>query len=187
MSYRVAAIDPGYRQSALVVFDGVVREHRIEENEALLERIEAECAVIADVLVLEQMRNMGMNVGIEIFDSVYWSGMFAHAWKPRPVARIDRTSVKRHHQVGIGGDKSVRGALISRFGPYKDDALGTKAKPGPLYGIKADEWSALAIATCWWDLHRPQAPPGRLVDTRAERQQQDDNTATTGEGASDAI
>lgn len=186
MSYRVAAIDPGYRQSALVVFDGVIREHRIEENEALLERLEAECAVVADVLVLEQMQLFsGHGVGIEVFDSVYWSGMFAHAWKPQPVARILRSRVRGHHQASKGGDSAVRAALISRFGPYKEDAIGSKSKPGPLYGIKADEWSALAIATCWWDLHRPQAPPGRLVDTRADRQQ-DGNTAT-GEGAHDAI
>jgi hypothetical protein len=48
----------------------------------------------------------------------------------------------------------VRASLIDRFGPYKEKAIGKKATPGPLFGIHADEWSALAIAVTWYDLHK---------------------------------
>jgi hypothetical protein len=43
-------------------------------------------------------------------------------------------------------DANIRAALIDRFGPGKDKAVGRKATPGPLFGLKGDEWSALAIA-----------------------------------------
>jgi hypothetical protein len=36
--------------------------------------------------------------------------------------------------------------LLDRFGPGREVAVGTKRAPGPLYGIKGDEWSALAVA-----------------------------------------
>jgi hypothetical protein len=36
--------------------------------------------------------------------------------------------------------------MIDRFGPGKEKAIGRKATPGPLYGVKKDIWSALAIA-----------------------------------------
>jgi hypothetical protein len=46
-------------------------------------------------------------------------------------------------------DPNVRTALLDRFGGA--GAKGTKAAPGPLYGIAADLWSALAIAVTWTD------------------------------------
>jgi hypothetical protein len=42
-------------------------------------------------------------------------------------------------------DSNIRAALIDRFGPGKEKAVGRKATPGPLFGLKGDEWSALAI------------------------------------------
>jgi hypothetical protein len=43
-------------------------------------------------------------------------------------------------------DANIRAALLDRFGPGREIAVGTKRAPGPLYGIKGDEWSALAVA-----------------------------------------
>ncbi len=40
----------------------------------------------------------------------------------------------------------IRATLIDRFGPGEDKAVGRKATPGPFFGLKGDEWSALAIA-----------------------------------------
>jgi hypothetical protein len=49
-------------------------------------------------------------------------------------------------------DSNIRAALIDRFGG-KEKAIGKKASPGPLYGLKADAWQALALAVTWLDLH----------------------------------
>ena len=46
-------------------------------------------------------------------------------------------------------DSNVRQALIDRFprsGGGKTPQIGTKGDPGPLYGIKKDEWAALGVA-----------------------------------------
>lgn len=159
----IIAIDPGYRQSAIVTYrDGAILGHGIHPNESLLESIadhsEAPPLVWnseAPVLVIEQMQLFASNYGVgqEIFDSVFWSGRFVQVWSPRRWDRILRSKVRGHLQASKGGDAAVRAALIHRFGPYKEQAVGTKKQKGPLYGIKADEWSALAIAVTYHDLN----------------------------------
>ena len=42
-------------------------------------------------------------------------------------------------------DGNIRQALIDRFGG-KEGAIGKKKTPGPLYGVHAHEWPALAVA-----------------------------------------
>lgn len=43
-------------------------------------------------------------------------------------------------------DSLVRQRLIEMHGGSKQVAVGTKKKPGPLYGVSAHAWSALAVA-----------------------------------------
>ena len=43
-------------------------------------------------------------------------------------------------------DSNIRRALLDRFGPTRKQAVGTKARPGPLYGVKSHIWAALAVA-----------------------------------------
>jgi hypothetical protein len=38
-------------------------------------------------------------------------------------------------------DSNIRQALIDKLGP-----VGTKAAPGPLYGVKSHAWAAVAVA-----------------------------------------
>lgn len=156
----VITVDPGYRQSAYLVFDGQrILSHGIEPNETLLARLAGPSE--ADVLVLEEMQFFrSFGAGREVFESVFWSGRFAQVWAPRPCERILRSQVRAHLGASKGGDATVRAALIERFGPFREDAVGTRAKPGPLFGIRQDEWSALALAVTWTD--RQQAA-GRLV------------------------
>ena len=59
-------------------------------------------------------------------------------------------------------DTNIRQALIDHYGGSKAEAIGVKAKPGPLYGIKADEWSALAIAL-YVEGRRPAIVPHEKV------------------------
>lgn len=169
----IVGCDQGYRQSAIVVFDGTkILHHQIVGNERL--RIMFKIAGGGEgftwlddakaILVMEELQLFASSFGVgkEVFDSVFWSGRFAERWEPRPWARILRSKIRGHLQASKGGDAAVRASLINRFGPFKEDAIGNKKKPGPLYGIKADEWSALAIAVTYWDLFR-NVPVGEMI------------------------
>jgi len=157
MSPWVYGLDPGNVRSALVVLDerGTVFSKRILDNEAmrleLLERLRPFSRSTGSVLVIEQVASYGMAVGETVFETVYWSGRFHECWCSR-VERIKRLDVKLHlcHD-SRAKDSNVRQALIDRFGPGKDKAIGLKKAPGPLYGFKKDLWAALAVAVTWRD------------------------------------
>lgn len=91
-------------------------------------------------LVVEQVASMGMAVGAEVFETVFWTGRFCQAWG-RDFHRIKRHQVKMHLCGNMRAkDANIRQALIDQLGPP-----GTKKSPGATYGISGDVWSALAI------------------------------------------
>ena len=49
-------------------------------------------------------------------------------------------------QSARANDSNIRAALIDKYGPGKARAVGTKKAQGPLYALKGDTWSALAVA-----------------------------------------
>ena len=159
---RVVAIDPGYQQSAYVVWDGSrVLEHGIEENEVFVSRLQGAYAlalVARPAVVIEQVESYGMAVGREVFGTVFAAGRMYQAMHSRGcvTALMPRRAVKLHlcHSAKAK-DSNIRQALIDRFGG-KDKAIGKKASPGPLYGIRADEWQALALGVTWWDQQKAQ-------------------------------
>lgn len=159
----VLAIDPGPEQSAYVLFDGErVVAHAIDDNwnvRGLVARVnlDAFACLPVEFVVLEQIESFGMAVGREVFETVFWTGqMFAVSGAP--AERMPRREVKLHLcQSARAKDTNVRQALIDRFGGL-DKARGKKASPGPLYGLRSHEWSALALAVTWWDLRRPVEP-----------------------------
>lgn len=163
----VYAIDPGPTQSALVVFDGrAVLNHQTVQNEQLLSEIADRTRTSAHVLVVEQIASFGMPVGAEVFETCVWSGRFIQAWTGyraplMPWGRLTRHVIKMH----VCGhprakDPNIRQALLDRFGPGKERAIGKKAMPGPLFGISGDEWAALAVAVTWWDQQLGQRKAG---------------------------
>jgi hypothetical protein len=148
----VLAIDPGYEQSAWVLYDGkAVVGHAIEPNDGLLDRIPRFMGVV-DCVVFEAIESFGMAVGREVFETVFWTGRLFEASREICVPdRMPRRAVKVHLcQSARAQDSNVRVALIDRFGGT-DRAIGKKKTAGPLYGIKSHEWAALAIAVTWWD------------------------------------
>lgn len=158
----IIAVDPGNEQSAWVAFDGSrVLGHAIAPNAEVLKmlaRLNAPGAPIDPVagVVFEQIESFGMAVGREVFETVFWTGRFYQATNAR-VARMTRKAVKLHLcQSMRAKDPNIRAALIDRFGG-KDAAIGKKASQGPLFGIRADEWSALAVAVTWCDLNTKAA------------------------------
>ena len=146
---RTIGVDPGCKETAWVLLaDGMPVDHGKCENETLLKAI-WEGFDLSDIMAIEMIASYGMPVGKEVFETCLWIGRFKEAWVHRGgrVRLIYRRDVKLFHcETSRANDANIRAALIDRYGPGKDLAVGVKAKQGPLYGIKADEWSALAVA-----------------------------------------
>jgi len=156
---RILAIDPGSEQSGWIVYDTIegipVRvdgnlECGKDPNETLRLRIcDGGFWWLPDLLAIEYVHLRGMPVMQQVLDTQFWAGRFVEAWRGdwRPINRAD---VK----LAVCGsaratDANIRQALLDLFparGGGKTPQVGTKSQPGPLYGVKGDVWSALAIA-----------------------------------------
>ena len=161
---RIVAVDPGSESSGVVLYDPVCSEPVVYaakvENDHLLAWLHAK-AIPYDVagwhhltgfhvFVVEFPHARGMPASNDLFRTVWWVGRFAEAWgNHEAYVEIDRKDVKiAMCGVGNAKDSNIRAALIDRFGG-KDRAIGCKRAPGPLYGVKADAWSALALAVTY--------------------------------------
>ena len=147
----VIGVDPGPTQSAYVVWDGVRVHHKgILPNGHLVSWLNQ---VMVDAVVFEQVESFGMAVGRDVFETVFETGrMFQIV--ASIAQRMPRREVKMHlcHSMRAK-DSNIRAALIDRFGGSKAAAIGLKRSPGPLYGVRSHEWSALALAVTWFDQH----------------------------------
>lgn len=167
----LVAIDPGNEESAFVLYDaefGVFETHGWQgkqfgklPNERVLELVTArgKYAASESHLVVEMIASYGMPVGREVFETCVWIGRFVQAWQAygAPYTLLYRRDVKLHLcGQARAKDANIRAVLLDRFGPGKDKAVGTKKVPGPLYGVSADVWSALAIAVTYSDQQRKE-------------------------------
>src|SRR5699024_5972970 len=104
-------------------------------------------------LVVEMIASDGMPVGREVFETCLWIGRFIQAAGGAEL--VYRRDVKLHLCGSARAkDANIRQALIDRFGPGREKAIGIKAQPGPLYGFKRDMWAALAVAVTYADAQR---------------------------------
>ena len=144
----ILCVDPGTTESAWCLFrEGLPRLFAKEPNAAvrLLVRDPPEPV---ELVAIEMVASYGMAVGREVFETVRWIGRFEEVAAERwPVVMVYRQEVKLHlcHSPRAN-DATIRQALLDRFGPGREAAMGTKKAPGPLYGVSGDVWSALAIA-----------------------------------------
>jgi hypothetical protein len=156
---RLLALDPGTTRSGWVLLDGTdVRMGGKDPNESVLVTI-GQYADLVDELVIEQMGGAfdGSPFGNEKIEACRWLGRFEQAATGTiPVIRISRGEVKlvllgkanaRH------ADTLLRAVIIDRYAAIAGDplggkaaAIGLKARPGPLHGVRADVWAALAVA-----------------------------------------
>lgn len=177
------AIDPGPEYSAYVALSpgGTVLAKGILCNEAqdaqggqsMLEiaREYANCAYLA---VIELPVARGQRVGNEVFTTCRWVGRFEQAWNeycwPQHTMRTATRQEVVLYFCGAnlrGADGAVRQVLIDRYGPGKDKAVGKKKTPGPLYGITADMWQALALGCYVVDtMGKYDGKEGRILCTR---------------------
>lgn len=156
---KILAIDPGPEKSAYVLWNGeTLVEAEIMPNEALRPIL---VAGDYDLAAIEMVACYGMAVGKEIFETCVWIGRFMecfmasnHSFVPgaqdnflkNAFTLVYRREIKSHFcNSAKAKDANIRQAILDRFGG-KEKAIGKKANPGPLHGIKSHLWSALAIA-----------------------------------------
>jgi len=145
----ILAIDPGPTESAWLTYGHGMSFEKVD-NETLLMKIQLwSSCYTPHHLAIEMVASYGMPVGAEVFETVFWTGRFVQAWG-RDWSKVFRKDVKMHLcQSMRAKDSNIRQAIIDRFpatGGGKTPQIGTKNCKGPLYGIKADIWSALAVA-----------------------------------------
>lgn len=159
----ILAIDPGYEHSAYVWLDMrrgfPPRLFGVDDtdNERLARQLSgfAELPTTGEgchrpeILVVEQVQSYSNYIGRETLDTWFWAGRFVQAWGGR-WAPLCRPTIKA---LLCGSAKAkdcdVRAALIDLYGPTKREAVGLKASPGPLYGLKSHLWSALAVGVAY--------------------------------------
>lgn len=144
----ILSIDPGTTESGWCVFDGSrVLNSGVIKNPLVLELIRFNPARL---LCIEMIASYGMPVGREVFETCVWIGRYVQAWRaPDAAMLVYRRDVKLHLCGSARAkDPHIRQALLDRFGP---DAIGKKAAPGPLYGVRSHAWAALAVAVTVWD------------------------------------
>lgn len=162
---RVLAIDPGPTHSAWIVVDTEAMkplEHAIVDNGTLRVMLRGGTSYsttrIAYLqpkhLAIEMVASYGMAVGATVFDTCLWIGRFIEAWGAR-FTLVYRREVKLHLCASSRAkDGNVRQALLDRWGG-REKAVGYKASPGPLYGVRRDVWQALAVAVTWSETGEP--------------------------------
>jgi hypothetical protein len=146
----VFALDPGTTESGFVLFDGVrVTESGVLRNPELLAWLRK--PGWRATLAIEMVASYGMPVGREVFETCVWIGRFQQAWHAAEDVRfVFRREVKIHLCGKANAkDPNVRQALLDLFprtGGGATPQVGTKAMPGPLYGVSTHAWSALGVA-----------------------------------------
>jgi len=154
----ILAIDPGPEESAWLLYDTESKQianFAIQRNvefaheffEGLWKRNEH--FVDFDLLAIEMVASYGKPVGKSIFETCVWIGRLIEICQ-RPWAYVYRREVRLYLSNSMWAKSGeVRQALIDKFpatGGGKVPQIGLKAKPGPLYGIHDDVWSALGVA-----------------------------------------
>lgn len=126
-------------------------------------------AMTVDVVFVETIEAMGLTVGKSTFQTMKWVGRFIEAWEGvgancgggGVIYEVSRGDEKvflcgavtfRNPSTGKSkavSDAQIKAAIKDKFpatGGGKNPVVGTKRKPGPLYGVKGHAWSALAVA-----------------------------------------
>ena len=157
----ILAIDPGNVDSAYCHYDTAAKKILAiakVPNETLRDLLPTTSAAR---MVIEMVACYGMPVGATIFDTCVWIGRYRQVWEDsgRPSEILFRKDIKLHLCGSPRAkDPNVRQALMDRYGSSKEVAIGKKKTPGPLFGVTADQWAALAVAITWGEQHEDASP-----------------------------
>lgn len=146
---RLICIDPGPTHSGYVELDlDTPWPHLLVGGEAFahLPNTELLNALQPGVpTVIERIASYGMPVGEEVFETVRQAAFMEAAVGSDYVSRVTRHQVKMALcHTGKANDAVIRQRLLDIYGG-KEQAVGTKKAPGPLYQVKGDAWAALAV------------------------------------------
>lgn len=154
----IAAVDPGEKESGYVLLSDDLRvlQATTWPNAQLLKEIAAVRASLARAslaielsrpFLMQRAGQKGAFFPSQLLHQAAWAGIFAASGELEDVSFYDRRAVKLQLLGRTnGGDAEIRQALIARYGGTRADAIGVKAKQGPLYGVTGDAWAALALA-----------------------------------------
>ena len=147
MTPSLLTLDPGTTETAWLTYDtGHPIAWAKAPNDVVLELLRTGGP---RHVAIEMVACYGMPVGAEVFQTCTWIGRFEQVALDAgcTVERVFRQEVKLHLcRSNKANDSTIRQALLDRFGPGRELAIGKKQTPGPLYGMAGDCWSALAIA-----------------------------------------
>jgi len=155
---KVFAIDPGNEQSAWCIMNDqyeLLDFNKQPNKDAIASLFRALPSV--DNVAIERVASYGMPVGREVFETCEWIGRFAQeAEKETDVSYIYRKDEKLYLCGEMRAkDANIRAALIERFAKHDlKNGRGTKANPDYFYGVKADIWAAIAVATTFLDMQK---------------------------------
>lgn len=155
---NILAIDPGPKESGFVIYNSEAKKFLqvgIWRNQKMMWTLDFRETKwtfehTVDYEVIEKIQGMGMAVGADVFETVYWTGIFAHTIGLALLCRIPRIQVK----VCLCGSARAKNgnvitALIDRFDPNREFGKygkGTVKRPGPFFGFKDHIWQAGALA-----------------------------------------
>lgn len=149
----ILAIDPGTTHSGYCVYDGecVIHSGVMQNDEMLAYLMREHFRINGYAIAIEMIASYGMAVGRDVFETCLWIGRFMQAWHtPATVKLVYRRDVKLHLcGTTKAKDPNVRQALLDMFprtGGGKTPQIGTKGRPGPLYGVSTHAWAALGVA-----------------------------------------
>ena len=158
----IIAIDPGTKETGIVVYAPVSQSvdwMGILPNPELRDML---VGVNQGCIAIEMIASYGMPVGREVFETCVWIGRLIEACSlpPDRCRKVYRRQVKQQVcSSPRAKDGNVRQAIIDRYprsGGGKTPQIGTKAQPGPLYGMRSHMWAALGVgitaSEIWRDL-----------------------------------
>lgn len=162
----ILGLDPGTTESALVWY--APRSQKVSASSYLPNQDVLTALAyygpknyLNVALVIEKIEAMGMAVGASTFETVFWAGRFAQAFG-EGFQQVTRRQVKLHLCGNMRAkDANVRQALLDKF----PGGVGTKKAPGPLFGISAHKWSALAVAVTYWETRHELSQPENARST----------------------
>ena len=146
-------IDPGTVESGYVVFNSEnmeVVDSGVIGNEELLHLSAWDNA---DIICIEMVASYGQAVGKTTFETVLWIGRFVQTavYKDKEYKLLYKKKDTNPTLCfsSYVKDTHIRQAILDMFpatGGGSVPQKGTKAQPGPLYGVSSHAFSALAVA-----------------------------------------
>jgi hypothetical protein len=168
---NILALDPGTNKTGWVRYDGA--QHKVLccgvlPNDVVMKMLKEECRNdgYGFHLAIEMIASYGMAVGADVFETCVWIGRFMESWHtPKEVRRVFRNEVKLFLCNSTKAkDANVRQALLDLFpgtGGGAVPQVGTKKKPGPLFGVATHVWPALGVALATHDRLKQAPTPQR--------------------------